>query len=160
MIFFSFNLKNIYFLFFNTGTHSPDAVKKLLSLSETKVIKQAKSSSSASMPISHLSNSRLVMNTSGGGGGGGVNSSSSNSSNASGSTLTTTINNDNNILSPRSKNRQISSSQPINHHHHHHHHNNNNNQSSKYSNSIHLSSESSSVSTIKLSGILLLLLCN
>ncbi len=45
------------------GTHSPDAVKKLLSLSETKVKTVKASVSSTSIPISQLSNSR-VLNTS------------------------------------------------------------------------------------------------
>jgi len=61
------------------GAHSPDRVKKLLSLSETKQVKTVKpSASSSNVPISHFSNSRLLLNTSGnsthGGGGGSSNS--------------------------------------------------------------------------------------
>lgn len=107
------------------GAHSPEAMKKLLALSETKVKTVKNSSSSSSVPLSHLSNSRLLLNTSSSSV---VNPNLSN--NAIGSLSPPTP------LSPKTKLRSISSSQPLN----------------KFSSTIPLSTESSSVSTIKLNG--------
>lgn len=99
------------------GAHSPDAVKKLLALSETKVKTVKNSSSSSSVPLSQLSNSRLLLNTS-------VSSSSSMAVPGSGATSTgntsssaavvSQVSSPPTPLSPKSKNRSVSSSQPIN----------------------------------------------
>lgn len=102
------------------GTHSPDAVKKLLSLSETKVKTVKGSVSSTSVPLSQLSNSRLL-----------------NTSNNSGNFSSNNIGLDSSspgALSPKNKHRSISTSQQL----------------GKYSNSITLSTECSSISTLKL----------
>ncbi|CAF0795635.1 unnamed protein product [Brachionus calyciflorus] len=107
------------------GAHSPEAMKKLLALSETKVKTVKNSSSSSSVPLSHISHSRHLLNTSSSSV---INSNLSN--NALGS-LSPPI-----PLSPKTKLRSISSSQPLN----------------KIPNTIPLSNESSSVSTIKLNG--------
>jgi len=129
------------------GAHSPDAVKKLLALSESKVKTVKNSSSSTSVPLSHIANARNTP----------LNSNHSNLTSTSSLSSVSNIqhnnnnNNNNNInqnmsattispsvhLSPKSKSRTISNSQPMN----------------KFSvGSIPLSSESSSVSTIKLNG--------
>lgn len=85
------------------GTHSPDAVKKLLSLSETKVKSVKGSVSSTSVPLSHLSNSRLLNA-----------STSSNNSNLSSNNIKIESISPTTPLSPKTKNRSISSSQPLN----------------------------------------------
>ena len=133
------NQKNTIF-----GAHSPDAVKKLLALSETKVKTVKTSSSSTSMPLSHMgnnnsNNSRNLLNTS-------SHIANSNSS------LTNNLNGVNSMtmgsispatpLSPRTKSRSTSNSQPLNL--------TKFNNNANYNSSIPLSSESSSVSTIKL----------
>ena len=105
------------------------------------------SASSTSVPISHMgatiSNSRLVLNTSNG-----------NSSNVSISNYSahdsTSHSNSNIIISPKSKHRSVSSSQPITANKYIS--SNSNNNMNGNNSSIALSSESSSVSTIKLSG--------
>lgn len=89
------------------GAHSPDAVKKLLALSETKVKTVKSSSSSSSVPLSQLattSSSRLPLNT----------STSSVlaqpiQQQQQTSTVSPTV-----PLSPKSKNRAVCSSQPLN----------------------------------------------
>lgn len=96
------NNKNSNALF---GTHSPDAVKKLLSLSETKVKSVKGSVSSTSVPLSHLSNSRLLNA-----------STSSNNSNLSSNNMKIENVSPTTPLSPKTKNRSISSSQPLNKH--------------------------------------------
>lgn len=143
------------------GAHSPDAVKKLLSLSETKQVKTVKpSASSSNVPISHFSNSRLLLNTSGnsthgcansGSGGGNTHNTSNISITSTGNYLPNENSTNVNILSPKSKHRSLSSSQPITTNLTT---NNTQKQNNTYS-SIPLSSESSSVSTIKLSGKLI-----
>jgi hypothetical protein len=145
---FCFNLFKIL-----KGTHSPDAVKKLLALSESKSKTVKNSASSTSVPISHMgnatSNSRLLLNTSG-------NSSNVSISNYSAHDSTSNSNN-NIVISPKSKHRSVSSSQPIHHSSSNYiankyNNTSNNNNINSNSNNIALSSESSSVSTIKLSG--------
>lgn len=101
------------------GAHSPDAVKKLLALSETKVKTVKNSSSSSSVPLSQLSNSRLLLNTS-------ASSSTSvaaaaaaagnnpSTNTTSPSTAAVVTGGGGTHLSPKSKHRSVSSSQPIN----------------------------------------------
>jgi len=119
------------------GAHSPDAVKKLLALSETKVKTVKNSSSSTSVPLSHIANARHTPNNHSN-----LTSTSSlssvtniqhnqNNHNMSATTLSPSV-----PLSPKSKTRTMSNSQPMN----------------KFNAGIPLSSESSSVSTIKLNG--------
>lgn len=127
------------------GAHSPDAVKKLLALSETKVKTVKNSSSSSSVPLSQLSSSRLLLNTSTSSSSVALNPSlsllSNNSAVASSPPPPTTP------LSPKTKHRSASSSQPLNHINHA---NNAINNSQNSNNKYTLSSESSSVSTLKL----------
>lgn len=113
------------------GAHSPDAVKKLLALSETKVKTVKSSASSTSVPLAANTTSRSMLSSS-------ANSNSSLQSHH----LNGGINGGNvspaTPLSPRIK------KQPVKHHNQHNSNNTNNN------NNFALSSESSSVSTIKL----------
>lgn len=129
------------------GAHSPDAVKKLLALSETKVKTVKNSSSSSSVPLSQLSNSRLL-NT----------SSSSSMAVASGTNAVAATTSapvqvsSPTPLSPKTKHRSVSSSQPINPTSTVNTLSNNvsNNSNNSSNNKYTLSCESSSVSTIKL----------
>ena len=150
------------------GTHSPDAVKKLLALSETKVKTVKNSASSTSVPISHMahsisaSNSRLLLNTSGNA----ASNQAVNSSNVSISNYSAHDSSNFTQISPKTtttttttshKHRSVSSSQPINSQHiinNKYNTSHNSNSSNNNSSNIALSSESSSVSTIKLSGSL------
>lgn len=116
------------------GAHSPDAVKKLLALSETKVKTVKTSSSSTAVPLSQMANSRNMPNQSALSNSNLLTNISNNLNHANGAShlsSSPTLH-----LSPKTKQRSISSSQPLN----------------KYNYSIPLSSESSSVSTIKLNG--------
>ncbi len=101
------------------GTHSPDAVKKLLSLSETKVKTVKVSVSSTSVPLSQLSNSRVS------------NTSASNTNPNSSLNERSTVFSPTTHLSPKAKHRSVSSSQPLN----------------KFSHCVPLSTECSSKAT-------------
>ena len=149
------------------GAHSPDSVNKLLALSETKVKSVKPSTSSTSMPLSHLVSNTRTLSTSSSSShqfplthtstssGGGAHAASSQhkiaySDYSNGAVGSLSASSSPAVLSPRSKQRSISNSQPIGKQH-----------SSSLSSAsskgaaaaaVHLSSESSSVSTIKLNG--------
>lgn len=118
---FKIFLFNFFFLFLK-GTHSPCAVKKLLSLSETKVktVKSSCSSSSSTVSAPLVQHGKFSTTTS------------------SASIVSSTNGQISPIISPKTQKRSISSSQSL----------------SKYQPNyiVPLSSESSSVSTIKLNG--------
>ena len=108
------NQKNAIF-----GAHSPDAVKKLLALSETKVKTVKNSTSSTSMPLAsaatasatthHMSNSRSMLS---GSSTGMAHSNSSLLNGGAGGNISPAT-----PLSPRAKMRSTSNSQPLKYNH-------------------------------------------